>query len=67
MDVARVEFDRAGKIVAKTSKVWTNAVGDRCVALMEQTEMIRALFHWWPIQPAEKVVTRIWYDPPPGE
>lgn len=32
------------------------AVGDRCVALMEQTQMIRAstLFHWWPIQPVEK-------------
>jgi hypothetical protein len=31
-------------------------VGDRCVALMRQTEMIRAstLFHWWPIQTAEK-------------
>src|ERR1700675_5111327 len=27
-----------------------NAVGERCVALMQQTEMISAstLFHWWP-------------------
>jgi hypothetical protein len=32
------------------------AVGDRCVALMQQTEMIRAstLFHWWPVQPSQK-------------
>jgi len=31
------------------------AVGDRCVVLMEQTQIIRAstLFHWWPIQPTE--------------
>jgi hypothetical protein len=31
-------------------------VGDRCVALMEQTEMVRAstLFHWWPAQSTEK-------------
>jgi hypothetical protein len=32
------------------------AVGDRCVALMQQPDMIRAstLFHWWPDQQAKK-------------
>ena len=32
------------------------AVADRCVALIEQTEMIRAsaMFHWWPHKPAVK-------------
>jgi hypothetical protein len=32
------------------------AVADRCVALTQQPEMIRAstLFHWWPRQPAPK-------------
>ena len=32
------------------------AVGERCVALMQQTEMISAstLFHWWPSLPTSK-------------
>ena len=32
------------------------AVGERCVALMQQTEMISAstLFHWWPRLPTNK-------------
>jgi hypothetical protein len=38
-------------------------VGDRCVALMEQHDMIRAstLFYWWPRQ-RDEVINRRWYN-----
>ena len=40
-----------------------HAVGNRCVALMQQTHMIRdsTLFHWWR---AQEVISRSWYHVP---
>jgi len=39
-------------------------VGERCVALTEQSEMIRAsaLFHWWPRRSSGEVISRRRYQ-----